>query len=88
MRGERALGLDRRVGRVLGAREREEERVALRVDLGAAASLHGAAHDPPVVVHDLRVVVAELLQQPRRALDVAEEEGDRSAGKRAHRPQE
>ena len=52
VRAERALGFDRGVGRVLRAREREEEGVALRVDLGAAVAVHRAAHDPPVVVHD------------------------------------
>ena len=60
-------------------RERDEERVALRVDLDAAVRGRRLAHDAPVLRE--RVGVArrpELVQQARRALDVGEEERDRS----------
>ena len=77
---QRALRRDRGLGRVACAREREEERVTLRVHLGAAALAETLADDPPVRRHDVAVGVAELLQQPRRPLDVGEDERDRSAG--------
>ena len=76
---ERALSFDRCPHGVLRAREREEERVALRVDLAARRRLEGAAQEPPLVGQHLPVVVAELLQQARRALDVGEQERDGAA---------
>jgi hypothetical protein len=82
--GERALRGNRARNRVLRARERVEERVALRVDLRAAAGAKVLAHDPPVVAHDVSVAFAELLEQARRALDVGEEECDRSGRKHGH----
>ena len=63
------------------ARERIEERVTLGVDLVPARLLKDLAQEPPVVGHDLPVFVAELLQKPRRALDVGEQKGDGAAGK-------
>ena len=81
MVAERALRVDRRRDRVAGPREREEEGVALRVDLRAAARAERLAHETAVVGRDAPVgLVAELLQQPRRALDVGEDEGDGAAG--------
>src|SRR5580765_3718150 len=50
-----ALGRDRTGERVTGTRERVEERVALRVDLGAAGSPEGLSHDPPVIPRDDRI---------------------------------
>jgi hypothetical protein len=41
--------------------------------------------DPPVVAGDAGVVVAELLEQARRAFDVGEDECDGAAGQRGHR---
>ena len=81
-----ALGVDGRGDGVARAREREEEGVALRVDLDAAVLREALAHQPPVVGEDVGVAVAELLQQARRALDVGEDEGDGAAGKRGMRP--
>ena len=63
MRGVGALGVDRRLDGVARAREREEECVALRVDLDAAALGEALAHEPPMVANDLRVAIAELLQE-------------------------
>ena len=78
--GERPLALDGRAHRVARARERVEERIALRVDLVPAGALRrsraAGAGDRPTTC---AVVVAELLQQPRRALDVGEQEGDGAA---------
>ena len=60
--------------------KRDEERVALGVDLDAILRLVGLAHDPAVLVERSGVPLsAELVQQPRRALDVGEEEGDGAA---------
>ena len=60
---ERALRVDRRGDRVLRARERDEERVALRVDLAAAVRVERRAQQPPVVGEHLAVAVAQLLEQ-------------------------
>jgi hypothetical protein len=77
----RELGL-----RLLGGRqrgrgfpERGEERVALRVDLDAAVRFESLTEDTPVVGERVGVALGtELVEQARRALDVAEEEGDRA----------
>ena len=71
MVAERPLRVDGRADRVARAREREEERVALRVDLACRRDAERVAHDAPVVARDLRVVhVAELLEEPGRSFDV------------------
>ena len=58
-------------------RKREEEGVALRVDLDPAFPAHASRTISPVLAERLRVDLrAELVQEPRRALDVGEEEGD------------
>ena len=67
----------RRRERARRRREGEEEGVALRIDLDAA--LGGACLTDHSAVLGERLCVAlgaELVQQPRRALDVREEEGD------------
>jgi hypothetical protein len=79
--GERALAVHGGANGVPRARERVEERVALRVDLAAPGGLEDLAQEPAVVGHDLPVAIAEFLQQPRRALDVGEEKGDGPAWK-------
>lgn len=63
---------------VLRATEGDEERVALGPDLDAAVLLDGGAYQPMMLLERLGVSVAELLQEPRRPLDIGEEEGDRS----------
>jgi hypothetical protein len=78
---QRALRLDGGCHRVACPREREEERVALRVDLGAAVGAERLPHDPPVVARDAaELLVPEFLQQARRALDIGEDERDGAAG--------
>ena len=79
-----ALGSDRSSRGVARAREREEEGVALGVDLGPAGASERLADEPPVLANDLRVAISELLQEPGRALDVREDERDRPAWKCAH----
>ena len=60
--------------RVRRAGESDEERVALRVDLDALVVGKHGAESPPMLVQRLPVGVAELVQQPRRALHVGEQQ--------------
>jgi hypothetical protein len=60
--------------RVRCAGERDEERIALCVDLEALMLGKRASESPAMLVQRLPVVVAELVQQPRRALHVREEQ--------------
>ena len=83
---ERRLAVGGGGDRVGGARERDEERVALRVHLDAAVPRKGLAQHTAVLAQQLRVALAVLVQQLRRALDVREEERHCSAGKVAHTP--
>jgi hypothetical protein len=80
---ERLLTFTRRRKSVTRAREGDEERVALGVDLDAAVSLERGAERAPVLAQRLGVSVAELVEQLRRAFDVGEEEGDRAGGELA-----
>jgi hypothetical protein len=73
---ERALGLRGRRRCVHRARESDEERVALRIDLDAAVAGEGSAQDAAMLRQHLGIVLAELVQQPGRPLDIREEEGD------------
>ncbi len=58
------------------AREGNEERVALRVDLDAVVSRERFSQGAAVLREEIRVARSVLLEEPRRALDVGEEEGD------------
>jgi hypothetical protein len=78
---QRALRIDGGGDRIARAGEREEERVALRVDLRAAPLTEALADETPVVAGDVSVsLVAELLEELGRALDVGEDERDGAAG--------
>jgi len=46
--------------------------------------LEGSAQEAPMLSEHLRIAIAELLEQPRRALDVGEEERDRATRKLPH----
>ena len=81
MCAESALRSDGAGDGVPCAREGVEERVALCVDLGPALGPEVLPEEQPVVADDVAVLVAELLEQARRALDVGEQERDRAAGK-------
>ena len=81
---ERALGGNGGRNGVPRTLEGVEERVALRVELAAAARAEGVADDPPVLGERLGVAVAEPLEQARRPLDVGEDEGDGAAVELAH----
>ena len=73
---ERILRRLRACDGVRGACEGDEEGVALRVDLDAAVSRERLAERAPVLGEHVGVPLAELVQEPRRALDVGEEKGD------------
>ena len=70
--------------RVRGAREGDEERVSLRVHFGAAVTCERVAQHRAVLAQELGVALAVLTQQPRRALDVREEERNRARWKLTH----
>jgi hypothetical protein len=82
--GQRLLPGSSRGQRIAGAGEGDEERVALRVDLDPAVPAERIPEDTPVIGKCLGISVAELVQQPGRALDVGEKEGDRPAGQLPH----
>ena len=63
-----------------------EELVAARVDLVAVGSRYRFAEQPPEVCEDGLPALPELAREPRRALDVGEEEGDGSGRERTHAP--
>ncbi len=84
VRRVRTLRLDRGRDRVACAREREEERIALGIDLDPVRRHEGLADEPPMCREDVPIVTAELLQELGRALDVGEHEGHGSAGQGLH----
>ena len=63
------------------AREDDEERVPLRVDLDSVVAAPGFSQDAVVLGQHVGVLVTDLLQQPGRALDVGEEECHRPGRK-------
>ena len=84
-RGQRLLGLPRRVERPRRGRERVEERVALGVDLDAAEAPEDLPEDVALLAEDSGVaLVAELVEEARRALDVREEKRHRAARELRH----
>src|SRR6478672_5062139 len=70
----------------MASRERDEEGVALRVDLVAVVGRHGVADDPVVLREHRGVTVAESLKEAGRALDVGEQQRDGACGQVRHRP--
>ncbi len=74
-RGEHVLGRPCSGDPVARPGEGDEEGVALRVHLDAPVGDEGPAQDAPMFREGIGITVAQLLQQPRRSLDVGEEEG-------------
>ena len=72
--------------RVRRAREGDDERVALRIHLDAAVPRESVAQHHPVLAQELGVALPVLAQQPRRALDVREEERNRARRELTHSP--
>ncbi len=80
MRQQGELALDRGEKRLSGTCKRNEERVALRVDLVTAVGGEGRAQKALMIGQHASVAVTQLLDEPRRPFDVAEEEGDSAGG--------
>jgi ABC-type transport system substrate-binding protein len=80
----RALTLDRGTHRFASADESDEERIALRINLVAAVIQKGSAEQLLVLGEDLTPLLPQLLDETRRALDVREQEGDRSPRQLGH----
>ena len=78
------LRLDRGRDGVRRSLEDDEERVAAGVEHDAIVSGDCGAHHAVVLGKETGVVVAELVQQSRGALDVGEEEGDCSGREVEH----
>jgi hypothetical protein len=81
-----------RVARHSGGGERirrlgkgNEESITLRVHLDTAMAGEGLAESAAVVAQNVRIPIAELVQQPCRALHIGEQERDGAGGKLGHR---
>jgi hypothetical protein len=84
-RRERALNLERSVEGGSSPRERNEERVPLRINLDPAIASKSRPQKTAVLTHNRGVVLAELVKELRRALNVREKEGDRPTWEAGHR---
>ena len=78
MSGECALGLGNRLGCTDGILEDDEELVAAVVDDLSGAALDRLSEETPVIREHRRVAVAEQADELRGALDIGEDECDRS----------
>jgi hypothetical protein len=78
------LSLERSVKGSSSPRERDEERIPLRIDLDPAAVSEGCPKKTAMLSHDRGVALAELAKKLRRTLNVREDEGDRSTWKARH----
>ena len=78
--GQAPLGGHRGPDRRHRAGERREEGIAFGADLDPVAVPDRLAQDRRVLVAHRPVAVAQVLQQPGRALDVGEQEGDGPGG--------
>ena len=81
---EGALGDNGRAERSVRAREGEEERVALRIDLPSAVLAARVANQPLMLGEDGGIRAAEPLEELCRPLDIREEEGDRARWQLGH----
>jgi hypothetical protein len=83
--GQALLRLDGGLDGPAGRREPDEERIALGVDLHASVPLEGVAKHGTVLGQRGGVsLLAELVEQSRRALDIGEQKRDDPAGQRFH----
>ncbi|HEY2937173.1 MAG TPA: hypothetical protein VGJ25_11280 [Gaiellaceae bacterium] len=81
---EQPLRLDGGGRSIPGTCERDEEGVALRVDLDAAVRRERVPEQVAMPRKRVGVGVAELAEKSRRALDVGEQQGDGAGGQRGH----
>ena len=78
--GQRALRPRRGVHRLTRICEREVERIALHLDFDSSVCRERLPQQAAVVLERAHVrLLAQLLEQPRRALDIGEEQRDRAA---------
>src|SRR5262249_49316281 len=84
MARQRSLDLQRAQHCLLRAGERHEKRIPLGVHLMAALDGDRGADQSPVLGQNLRGALPQRLYQPRRTLDVREQERDRPTRKPAH----
>ena len=84
MREQVTLRIHRRRDRVLRRLEGDEERIPLVIDLSAVVRRERRTQNPVMLRQQLRVVRAELLQEPSRSLHVGEEERDGPARELGH----
>lgn len=75
--GQAPLGSHRRRDSVSGPIENDKEGVARCINFLPVPLLEGAPQKPPLLQQHFGVLVTKLLQQARRALDVAEEKRHR-----------
>ena len=75
-RRKRSLSGHRGGDGVARTREHHEEAVALGGDLGAAVDLERDTKQAPVLIQQVDIATAQPSEQPRRTLDVAEQEAD------------
>jgi hypothetical protein len=78
------LDLQRAQHRLLGAAERGKERVPLGIDLMPGMGGDSRPDQPPVLTQHLRIPVPQHPDQPRRPLDIGEQERHRPARQPAH----
>jgi hypothetical protein len=75
--GKVALEISRRLNGCAGPIECDEKGIPLRVDLVAAVPIEHLPQELPVILQQVAVLLgAEVSQEPRRSLDVGEQEGD------------
>jgi hypothetical protein len=84
--GKRTLAVGGGGDRVLGPSEDDEEGVALSADLVSPVLGKRSPQQTPVLGKDVLIALAQDPEQPGRAFDVSEEEGDGSAWKIGHQP--
>src|SRR5205823_5522381 len=84
MASQGALRSDRCGDSISGTGESDEEGIALRVDLAAAILLEGMTQQASALRQHAGIALAQLLEQLRGALDIREEEGERSRWKMTH----
>jgi hypothetical protein len=81
---ERPLRGDRGCDRVARPREGDEERVTLGVDLATVVLLERRAQHALMLGQHLAIAGTQPRQQPRRTLDVAEQQRDGATRKLSH----
>src|SRR5437867_12398667 len=84
---KRSLRAHRGGNRVARPRERNEEPVALRIDLATVVLVERLAKHALVLGEDVRIAATQPLQQPRRTLNVTEQKRDGATRKLRHDPE-